>query len=591
LILKALLIIPGRITVANVARGLYLQHSELAKRAWIVLFLAIAVFYFYGLGAIPFVGPDEPRYAEVAREMFARHDLITPTLGGLPWFEKPALLYWLMIAGYRVFGVSEYAARFGPAVCGLLTAVFVCWIGRRVEESEQRSDAGSEERPESARPGRRGLAAWSTLVFLSSGGAIVFSRAASCDIVVTMTVTAALACFFAWQNARESSPDSHRGSIGALAGFYFFVGASLLAKGLVGLLIPGGVVGFYFLFRREIPRRRLLLSLVWGLPLTAAVAATWYGPMIARHGWKFIDQFIIQHHFARFLTQKYHHPQPFYFYLPVLAAIALPWTIVLVSAFGGAIRRWNWRGNSTQDRLHVFALAWIVVPVVFFSFSESKLPAYILPVLPAVALLVGDRLTRFLRNDGGRLAMRLTGILTIAIAVLGVFYAVRTVGVPMRWSLAMGSLVIVAAAVAVFRPQLQAVSILLVAFATFGGFVMALSCGGAAVASRESARDLLRMADARGYGKTPVVQLFTIERTSEFYAAGRLTYGSDGEPVELEGVSQVVDAARSSGGDVLVLVPVEYVSKLTESRSLDVEVIGDNGRVALARAHMVDSPN
>ncbi len=100
----------------------------LAKRVWSFLFLAIAAFYLYGLGAVPLVGPDEPRYAQVAREMLARHDLITPTLGGLPWFEKPPMLYWMMMASYRVFGVNEFSARLGPAICALLTAILVYWI-------------------------------------------------------------------------------------------------------------------------------------------------------------------------------------------------------------------------------------------------------------------------------------------------------------------------------------------------------------------------------------------------------------------------------------------------------------------------------
>src|SRR3981081_2979137 len=115
----------------------------LAKRGWLLLFLSIAAFYLWGLGSLPLVGPDEPRYAEVAREMFARRDLITPTLGGLPWFEKPPLLYWLMIASYRVLGISEYAARLGPAICGLLTAVFVYWIGKTIETAGPANDATS----------------------------------------------------------------------------------------------------------------------------------------------------------------------------------------------------------------------------------------------------------------------------------------------------------------------------------------------------------------------------------------------------------------------------------------------------------------
>ena len=112
-----------------------MQFSALAKRAWLLLFIAIAGFYFWGLGSLPLVGPDEPRYAEVAREMFARRDFITPTLGGLPWFEKPPLLYWMMMLSYRVLGVTEYAARLGPALCGLLTGVFVYWIGKKCVEA------------------------------------------------------------------------------------------------------------------------------------------------------------------------------------------------------------------------------------------------------------------------------------------------------------------------------------------------------------------------------------------------------------------------------------------------------------------------
>ena len=132
----------------------------LAKRVWSFLFLAVAAFYLYGLGIMPLVGPDEPRYAQVAREMLARHDLITPTLGGLPWFEKPPLLYWMMMASYRVFGVNEFSARLGPAICGLLTALFIYWIaasvrsptvgvgrlGRHVDEQPSRNDQDTIQR-------------------------------------------------------------------------------------------------------------------------------------------------------------------------------------------------------------------------------------------------------------------------------------------------------------------------------------------------------------------------------------------------------------------------------------------------------------
>src|SRR5262249_49926538 len=154
--------------------------------------------------------------------------------------------------------------------------------------------------------------------------------------------------------------------------------------------------------------RMFLRSLWWGIPIIFAVSAVWYGPMTARHGWIFINQFIIQHHFARFVTNKYHHSQPFYFYLPMLAGLALPWSIIFLASLVSS-RRWQWRGGNPRDRLRVFCVAWIVVPLVFFSLSKSKLPFYILPVLPAVALLAGERLACLLRAKRGDRLLRLTG--------------------------------------------------------------------------------------------------------------------------------------------------------------------------------------
>src|SRR5215210_5265900 len=116
----------------------------LAKRAPLLFFLAAAAFYLYGLGHLPFVGPDEPRYAEVAREMYLNHDVVTPTLGGHTWFEKPALLYWMMMASYQFFGVSEWAARLGPALSGLLTALLIYWTGKRVERAAEVEKGGSD---------------------------------------------------------------------------------------------------------------------------------------------------------------------------------------------------------------------------------------------------------------------------------------------------------------------------------------------------------------------------------------------------------------------------------------------------------------
>ncbi|MDX6290513.1 MAG: hypothetical protein QOH42_2312 [Blastocatellia bacterium] len=550
----------------------------LAKRGWLLLFITLAAFYLWGLGSLPLVGPDEPRYAEVAREMLARHDLITPTLGGLPWFEKPPLLYWLMAAAYRVIGVTEYAARLGPAICGLLTAGFVYWIGKTIETvgptiNSERAGASANEEDR-----RDGLGRYSAFVWLTSLGALVFSRGASFDIVLTMTVTGALACFVVWHVRTRSATDD--GSRWLLVGFYLFIGASLLAKGLIGIVIPFGVIGAYCMLRRESPNRQFVKSLVWGVPLAIAIAAVWFGPMFWRHGWKFIDQFIVQHHFARFVTNKFHHPAPFYFYLIVLVALALPWTIFLGAGFFSS-RRWHWRGRTSLDRLLVFTFGWIAVPMVFFSISESKLSAYILPVLPAVALLVGERITCFLKARRGDLVLRSTGVILVGVGVFGGWYLTRRFNLNPALSLAGMSPLVMTGMVAIVRPQLRKALVILIPMSMIVTSAIGLYQVAPVLARPESVRDVLAVATARGYGVTPVVQLHTIERTAEFYAANRMTYQPDGEPVKLEGVAQVAEAARQNGGLVLCFVPREYEAQLTSYQDIQTEAIGNNGRVAL----------
>lgn len=473
-----------------------MHPSALAKRLYIFLFIAIIAFYLYGLGQLPLLGPDEPRYAQVAREMFLRNDLVTPTLGGHAWFEKPALLYWMMIAAFKVFGVNEWSARLGPAVCGLLTIVAVWLVSREVEKSGE----------------AHGFAFWTLLVTTTMLGLIVFSRAASFDVVITMTTTWSLAFFLLHELSAT------RNKRWFLIGFYSFVGLSLLAKGLVGFVVPFGVVGLYYILRRALPERSVWLSLIWGIPLAVAVSAIWYGPVIARHGWSFVDEFFIQHHFARYVSNKYHHPQPVYFYPIIILMLTLPWVPYLLYAFVKA-RRWEWRNTDGMNIVRVFSLAWLLVPIVFFSFSGSKLPGYILPSLPAAALLVSDRL-RVVRNQ--------------------------------RW------------------PSL-------IACATVALVLILLTFFAKPVANRESVKNLLALATARGYANAPVLAQRSDDRSAQFYAYDRVVYDANGEVVTFDEIS--IDEARARGTKFLVLIPVQYVENFSSSPRI--EVLGDNGRTAI----------
>ncbi|HEX6285004.1 MAG TPA: glycosyltransferase family 39 protein [Pyrinomonadaceae bacterium] len=533
-----------------------MHPSALAKRLNILLFIAIIALYLYGLGSLPLLGPDEPRYAQVAREMFLRGDLITPTLGGHTWFEKPALLYWLMLGAYTLFGVSEWTARLGPALCGLLTIAAVWRVGRAVERSFDRANGSGETRD---------FAFWSTLVAASVLGLIVFSRAASFDIVITMTTTWSLAFFVLHELDRNKRSRF-------LAGFYVFVGLSLLAKGLVGLVIPFGVVGAYYLIRREWPKRQVWMSLVWGIPLAVAVAALWYGPVIARHGWAFVDEFFIQHHFARYVSNKYHHPQPIYFYPAIILMLALPWTGFLVEAFA-KIRSWAWRGNDGLSIVRVFSLAWLLLPIVFFSFSGSKLPGYILPALPAAALLMADRLV----HSTARWPFRTTGVICLALAVGAIVYAVQSGDFTLACAVAIAVPMVVAAGSSFFVRDQRVMFPMIIAGATFVLVMLVAICAAPSVAGRESVRDLLQIAAARGYGDAPVLAQRSDDRTAQFYAHDRVVYNAEGEPITFDEVS--VQAARALGGRIVVFIPVEYVDNYRGVPTI--EVLGDNGRMAV----------
>jgi 4-amino-4-deoxy-L-arabinose transferase-like glycosyltransferase len=544
-----------------------LHPSTLAKRGTVLLFLAVIGFYFYGLGHIPLVGPDEPRYAQVAREMFLRHDLITPTLGGHTWFEKPALLYWMMTASFNLFGVTEWAARLGPALSGLLTIAAVFWIGRRVERG-------------AADVALSGLGFWSALVAATTVGILVFSRAVSFDIVITMTTSWALAFFLATEFERNT-----RRRLRLFAGFYFFVGLSLLAKGLVGFVVPFGVVGAYYLLRARAPQRTVVFSFLWGVPLSLVVAATWYGPVIWRHGWPFIDQFFIQHHFARYLTDKYHHPAPVYYYLLIFMALTLPWTAFVIAGIVETGKRFWRRDYLRSDPVNifrVFTIAWVLLPLVFFSFSSSKLPGYILPVFPAAALIAGERLAQLNFHPGSsKWTVRITAVLCLVLAAAVLVYLRRSGDLSVGCVPLFAVPLLLAGGLGLIWARRGANAVLTTAGATLATAVLVLNCGGAKLAERESTKQLLQLADARGYSQTPVFGLQRSDRTPEFYAAGRVAYDADGEATMYEGVGQVVWESRRRQGTVLALVPLNDVSEFTELSSVRVDVVGNNGKIAL----------
>jgi 4-amino-4-deoxy-L-arabinose transferase-like glycosyltransferase len=337
---------------------------------WLLLFGFCGFLFFFGLGYFGLVGADEPRYAQVAREMLTRHDWITPTLDGKPWLEKPAFYCWQTMLAYRIFGVSDWAARLPSAVDATLMVVAVYLFLRRFRPGFQLDGA---------------------LIAASAAGVIGFARAASMDMPMAAMFTIALLVWYAWYESGDKK---------YLALFYFCLGLATLAKGPVALLLAAVIIAIFAAAKKEY---RLLSRTLWfpGILLFCAVALPWYIAVQIKNP-EFFRIFILEHNLARFGSNLYHHKAPFWYYLPVTLLGLIPWTIFVIAALLETIRVWWAEGRElfrSEDAFNVFLVIWLVVPVVFFSVSQSKLPGYIVLALPAGALLVAEYVRRHVSQD------------------------------------------------------------------------------------------------------------------------------------------------------------------------------------------------
>ncbi len=361
------------------------KHSHYA---FLVVLAASAFALFFGLGRLGFLGPDEPRYAEVAREMFTSGDFISTRLCGCLWFEKPALLYWMTAAGYHLFGVNEFAARVPTAATALATVALVYLVLSQV--------------------GARSFALAAALVLGTSGIFIAYARVATPDMLLSASMTAALLAGF--QATRANAPA--RSVYWALS--FFFVALAVLAKGLVGIVLVVTILGIYLVVTGRLRSLRVRDWLV-GVLVFFVVAGTWYGPVTMRHGWSFVEEFFFRHHFQRYTSNEFGHPQPIYFFVLVAAAGLAPWTFFLIPAVARLRSLKEFR-----DSLLALGWIWAVVPVLFFSFSESKLPGYILPIFPALAVVIGSEVERVWNNQESRTlrsAAWLTGLTLIGMGI------------------------------------------------------------------------------------------------------------------------------------------------------------------------------
>lgn len=354
--------------------------SRPARFAWLVLILAtLYVCYFHNLGAIGFVGPDEPRYAWIARAMVETGDWVTPRLYGKPWFEKPVLYYWGAALSFKLFGVSEAAARLPSAIAALLATLALAGLALRLYGAE--------------------TARWLLLLLPTTVGMIGFSHAAATDMPLAGMLTIAMVCAaFVLGLVRDgNTPTLPRPPWLALLLFGFFLGLAVLAKGPAAIILSGGAVLVWaILTKRWRDAFRCLHPIV--IASFCATALPWY-ILCARRNPDFFRIFIIEHNFKRYLTPEFQHVQPFWFYIPILLTAFIPWTLLLIwFGVSGLLRSWRERRVSA---VLVFLLAWPVFCLLFFSTSQSKLPGYILPAIPPIGLLLAASFTKAPELDHG----------------------------------------------------------------------------------------------------------------------------------------------------------------------------------------------
>ena len=338
----------------------------LISRRWLygILFVCFTAVWFGNLQYRHLIRPDEGRYAEIPREMAASGDWVTPRLNAIKYFEKPPLQYWATAAAYKVFGEHEWTARLWTALTGWLGVLLAYFVGRRL--------FGQTAGLFSA---------------LALGGSLFYSLAGhfnSLDMGVSFFMGLTLSAFLLAQTSSDARAARNWMLIAWAA-----AALSLLSKGLIGVVLPGAVLLTYTLLARDFAVWKRL-TILPGLVVFLLIAAPWFVAVSLANP-EFAHFFFIHEHFERFLTKVHGRYHPWYDFIPLLLGGITPW---LIAFFPALTRGWSAERGQTTFRPRLFLLVWSAVIFVFFSASSSKLPGYILPIFPALALLIGDYLSQ-----------------------------------------------------------------------------------------------------------------------------------------------------------------------------------------------------
>ncbi len=381
----------------------YLRNSQDKSSTWLIalsvlwLLLIGWLAFLWNLGSTGLVDETEPLFAEAARQMTVTDDWITPYFNGMTRFDKPPLIYWLMAIGYKILGVNEWAVRLPSALSaiglmclGFYTLRYFGGSPAFVEDASGRDSAT----PPALKPWLSALLAAAAIAF--NPLTIVWGRTGVSDMLLTGCTDSALLAFF----IGYAQPARPAAQARWYLAFYVLVALAVLTKGPVGAVLPVLAIGSFLLYQgnwRQVLRE---MRPALGVPLVLAIALPWYILVTLANGQAYINSFFGYHNLERFTSVVNHHSAPWYFYFLVVLLGFAPWSIFLPVAIG-RLRFWqrsSWIASPRSQHLGLFALFWFATIFGFFTVAVTKLPSYVLPLMPAAAILVallgGDIITQ-----------------------------------------------------------------------------------------------------------------------------------------------------------------------------------------------------
>lgn len=376
------------------------NNLNLSDQNKVIISLMIVTFvvglaFFYQLGNIGLIDKTEPMFVEAARQMVVTGDWITPYWNDATRFDKPPLIYWLMAISFKIFGINEMAARLPSALFAFATVILVYYTIYRcyqllINQSpkpENIDDLHENLLKVNHQDQSLILATLGAIITALNPAWIAWSRTGVSDMLLSSNISLALLSFFLGYSANKNEP---KFKLGWYLAFYFFCALAVLSKGPIGILLPVVIIGSFAIYIKQWQPLIKEIKLWLGIPLFLIVTVPWFIAISMVHGAEYINTFFGYHNLQRYTTVVSDHPGAWYYFFPVLFVGFIPWSCYLPLAII-RLRFWQRQFYIEQNRakqLGLFALIWLVVIFTFFSISVTKLPSYILPVLPAEAILI-----------------------------------------------------------------------------------------------------------------------------------------------------------------------------------------------------------